>query len=212
MFSGKLRFVLGILRHPDQAWPRLREMYRIITAPPESSIVPTAVLPDVSLIPVTQTDALGATLVEMYAANPSPFVSGPTGLEELERSLNRGIRYFLVANDRREIVGARAFDPQLKLLQSIVTDYRFRGHGYQLGAGKVLIGLLAKEGHEELRVAVYRGNTRMLRTLAAEGWQLKADPANPALIVGTLYQGKSMGSESIEIQGRGKYRDTPHNS
>ncbi len=186
MVSGKIRFVLGILRHPRQAWRRLRELYRIVAAPPESSIVPTGSLPDVNLIPVTQTDMLGRKLVEMYARNPSPFVSGPAGIDALEFSMTQGVRYFLVANDRGEMVGARAFDPDKKLLLSIVTDYRFRGRGYQLSAGKKLIRHLAEEGHKELRTAVFRGNSRMLRTMAAEGWHLEADPYNPDLIQGTI--------------------------
>ena len=188
MASSKLRFVLGILRYPSEAGRRLRELYRIVTAPPESSTVPASRLPDVSIIPVTQTDALGVKLVEMYARNPSPFVSGPASIEKLELSLSQGMRYFLFTNERGELIGARAFDPGKKLLQSIVTDYPFRGQGYQLSAGKKLIRHLVDEGHKELRAVVFRSNTRMLRTMAAEGWQLKADPDNPDLIQGTINQ------------------------
>lgn len=186
MVSGKIRFVLGILRHPRQAWRRLRELYRIVTAPPESSVVSTGSLSDVDLIPVTQIDTLGRKLVEMYANNPSPFVSGPASIDKLELSMSQGVRYYLVANDRGEFVGARAFDPDKKLLLSRVTDYRYRGRGYQLSASKKMFRHLIKEGHKEIYTAVYRDNSRMLRTMAAEGWRLEADPDNPDLIRGTI--------------------------
>lgn len=183
---SRLRFGLGIARHPSQAWRRIREITRIALAPSLSDRVPSDALADVEVVPVVMDKSLQERLVAMYVDNPSSFVFGPKSTERLQEKIDRGIRFFLVRNSRREYVGARAFDPSKKTLQYTVTEYRSRGKGYQLSAGDKLRKLLAKEGHMEFRATVLRTNTRIQRTMHAAGWDMEPDPDNPDLIRGTL--------------------------
>ena len=183
---SKLRFVLGIIRHPSQAWPRFREIIRIVFAPSLSDSVPSDASADVELIPVVSDESLQERLVAMYLDNPSPFVFGPKTTEQLQENLDLGIRFFLVVNSKEEFVGARAFNPSMKTLQNTITDYHHRGKGYQLAAGDKLKKLLAKEGYTELHALVLRTNTRIQRTMQAAGWEMEPDPDNPKMIRGTL--------------------------
>ena len=183
--SLKLQFVLGFMRHPSQAWHRLREISRIAAAPPPGKAIPTDRV-EVEVIPVTAADSLGKRLVEIYSNNPSPYVSGPTSLERLARHLGRGIRYFLLVNGKGETVGSRAFDPESKMFISSVTDFACRGKGYQISAGVKLRKLLVAEGYRSFRAAVMRSNTRMLRNMVAAGWDMVPDQDNPDVIQGTL--------------------------
>jgi len=140
----------------------------------------------VGLVPVQSNKALQERLVSMYADNPSPYVSGPKTNEALEEYLDRGVRYFLITNDDGEYVGARAFDPNTKLLQSTVTDFRHRGHGYQVSAGYDLMMMLADEGYTEIRANVLSSNTRIQRAMIARGWKMSPDAENPELIRGVM--------------------------
>ena len=185
-----MRFALGILRHPAEARLRLRELSRILTAPSASRpVTGHGPPPQVEVVPVTGRDAVGQQLVDIYVRNPSPFVSGPSTLDELAEALAVGVRYFLVCNAVGVAVGVRGFDPRSRRLLSAVTDFPYRGQGYHLvGAAKVR-EMLAREGHREFRTAVLRSNTRMQRSMTAAGWQLSPDPANPKLLRGTLFVG-----------------------
>jgi len=140
----------------------------------------------VDLVPVKSNKPLQERLVSMYADNPSPYVTGPKTNEALEEDLNRGVRYFLITNDDGEYIGARAFDPNTKLLQSTVTDFRLRGHGYQVSAGYDLMMMLADEGYTEIRANVWSSNTRIQRAMIALGWRLSPDAENPELIRGVM--------------------------
>ena len=185
--SPTLRFALGILRHPSQAWRRLREISHMAAAPPLSKAISADSRVEVEVVPVSAADSLGEQLVEIYAHNPSPFSSGgPSSLEQLARRMDKGIRHFLVVNGQGETVGARAFDPKKKLFINTVTDFACRGKGYQLSAGVKLRKLLIEEGYREFRCNVMRSNTRILRALVAAGWKLEPHPDNPDLIRGTL--------------------------
>ena len=183
---SRLRFVLGIARHPSQAWRRIREATRIALAPSLSARVPSDALADVEVIPVVTDKSLQERLVAMYVDNPSPFVFGPKSIERLQEKKDRGIRFFLVRNSRGEYVGARAFVPSKKTLQNTVTDYRHRGKGCQVAAGRKLMKLLANEGYNEFHALILRTNTRIQRTMHAAGWDMEPDPDNPDLIRGTL--------------------------
>ena len=182
---SRLRFVLGIIRHPSQAWRRIREVVRMVAAPSLSDKVPSDVYADVELIPIVSDQSLRERLVAMYLDNPSPFVFGPKSTDKLQENLDRGIRYFLVVNRKGEYVGARSFDPSKKMLQYTVTDYRHRGKGYQLAAGDKLVKLLAKEGYTKFHALVLRTNTRIQRTMQAAGWEMEPDPDKPHMIRGT---------------------------
>jgi hypothetical protein len=183
---GNLKFVLSIIRHPRQAWPRIRELTRMASAPSLSNRVPSDNLANVEMLPVVSDEALRARLVAMYTDNPSPYVRGPLSIEQLQEKLDRGIRYYLVTNRKGEYVGARAFDPSKKMLRNTVSDFRHRGKGYQLAAGKKLRELLANEGYTEFRAAVLRTNTRIQRQMEAAGWKMAPDPNDPNLVLGTL--------------------------
>lgn len=156
------------------------------SAPSVSNKVSSDVLADVDVIAVASDESLQEGLVAMYVDNPSPYVRGPKSIQQLQEKLNRGIRYYLVVNDKGEYVGARAFDPSKKTLRNTVTDYHHRGKGYQVAAGHKLRRLLADEGHTEFRATVLRTNTRIQRTMQASGWEMEPDPNNPDLILGTL--------------------------
>jgi len=179
---SRLRFGLGIIRHPSQAWRRIREITRIAFAPSLSDRVPADALADVEVIPVVMDKSLQERLVAMYVDNPSPFVFGPKSTERLQEKIDRGIRFFLVRNSKGEYVGARAFVPSKKMLQNTVTDYRHRGKGYQLAAGRKLMKLLANEGYNEFHALVLRTNTRIQRTMQTAGWEMEPDPDNPNMI------------------------------
>lgn len=183
---SRLRFVLGIVRHPSQAWRRIREVTRIALAPSLSDRVPSGALADVEVIPVVTDESLQERLVAMYVDNPSPFVFGPKSTERLQEKIDRGIRFFLVRNSEGEYVGARAFVPSKKMLQNTITDYRHRGKGYQLAAGRKLMRLLANEGYNEFHALVLRTNTRIQRTMQTAGWEMEPDPNNPNMIRGIL--------------------------
>lgn len=75
-----IRFVAGIVRHPTEAWGRIRELKRIATAPASEREVPSDDLAVVRVIPVTADAALQGRLVSIYADNPSPYVHGPTSI------------------------------------------------------------------------------------------------------------------------------------
>lgn len=183
---SKLRFVLGIIRHPGQAWRRIRELLRIATSPSLSAVVPADALVDVEVIPVESDEKLQDKLVAMYMDNPSPYVHGPKTIEQLQEKLAHGIQFFLIVNSKGECVGARAFDANRKTLQNAVTDFHHRGNGYQLASGPKIRELLAKEGHTEFHVTVLRTNTRVLRTMQAAGWEIEPHSDDPDLIRGTL--------------------------
>ena len=184
--SKRLRFVLGILRYPSQAGPRLREIFRIAAEPPISKAIKTNENVEVELVFVDATDSLKADLVDMYRRNPSPFVVGPKTLKELKHDLDKGFKFYLVRNSDGETVGARAFDPNLSMLIGTVTDFTARGKGYQLHAGKMLRKRLAREGVKEFRAVVIRTNTRIQRAMIAEGWTLEPHPSKPEMLRGTL--------------------------
>ena len=160
-------------------------MSRIAVAPSLDKAIPSERV-EVEVIPVTAADSLGERLVEIYANNPSPYVTGPTSLERLTRRLDRGIRHFLLVNSQGQTVGVRAFDPETKMFINSVTDFAFRGQGYQMSAGVELRKLLIAEGYREFRAAVMRDNTRMQRNMAAAGWEMAPDPDNPEVILGIL--------------------------
>ena len=181
-----VRFVGGLIRHPSQFVGRIRELRRISSAPDMKTTVSMDDKVSVDLVPIQSNKTLQERLVSMYADNPSPFVFGPMTNAALEEDLERGIRYFLVTNDDGEYVGARAFDPNTKLLQSTVTDFRHRGHGYQVSAGHDLMMMLAEEGYAEVRANVMSSNTRMQRVMIARGWKMSPDAENPELIRGVL--------------------------
>lgn len=181
-----VRFIGGLIRHPSQFLGRIRELRRIFSAPDMKATVPMDDKVDVDLVPVQSNKALQERLVLMYADNPSPYVFGPKSKEDLEKNLDRGVRYFLVTNSDGEYVGARAFDPNTKLLQSTVTDFRHRGHGYQVSAGFELMMMLADEGNTEVRANVMISNTRIQRAMIARGWKMSPDAENPELIRGVL--------------------------
>ena len=181
-----VRFVAGLIRHPSQFRGRIRELRQISSAPDMKSTVSMDDMPSVDLVPVLSNKALQERLVSMYVDNPSPYVFGPRTIEALEEHLDRGVRYFLVTKDDGEYVGARAFDPNTKLSQSTVTDFRHRGHGYQVSAAHVLMIMLAGEGYTEIRANVMSSNTRMLRAMIARGYEMSPDAENPKLIRGVL--------------------------
>jgi hypothetical protein len=183
---SSLRFAAGILRHPSQALRRLREISRIAAAPPASKVIPRDLPVEVKVISVAAPDALGRQLVDIYARNPAPYVYGPTDLEMLIRDLDKGIRYFLVLNSEGAAVGVRAFEPETKLLISSVTDFPFRGRGYQFAAAATVKKILAAEGFRLFRCAVMRDNTRQIRVLVAQGWETEPHPSKPHLKRGTL--------------------------
>ncbi|RLA39587.1 MAG: hypothetical protein DRR42_27010 [Gammaproteobacteria bacterium] len=187
--SKRLRFALGILRHPGQAGPRLRELFRIAAEPPISKAINTNEKVQVKLIFVDATESLKSDLVDMYRRNPSPFVVGPKTRKELQRDLDKGFKYYLVRNSSGKTVGARAFDPKLSMLIGTVTDFDARGRGYQLHAGKMLRERLANEGVKEFRAVVIRTNTRIQRAMIAEGWKLEPHPSKPEMLRGTLVAG-----------------------
>jgi len=186
-----LKFVLGILRHPSQTWHRSREMIRIAFAPPMSKRISADSLPDVTVIPVDASDGLGEHLVDIYKRNPSPYVHGPTSTEQLDQRIRTGLRHFLVVNENGDFVGARAFDPATKLLLNTVTVFRFRGGGYQISASQKMRELLANEGYQEFRCAIFAKNTRVHRALITAGWGVVPDPENPDLLRGTLHVDES---------------------
>ena len=181
---SRARFALGIFKHPGQAWLRLRELSRMLVAPALSKSIDIDNLPVVKLVPVTTDSTDKARLISVYAANPSPFVNGPKTMERLEQKLNDGLKYFLILNEADEVVGARAFNPATKLLMSTVTDFRFRGKGYQAAAGFEVVSVLADEGFREFRSAILKSNTRTQRSLEARGWTMEPDPENPDLLRG----------------------------
>lgn len=183
---SNLKFVLGIFLHPSQVWRRIRELKQMATEPSLSKKVPSDAMPAVKVIPVSSDESLQYRLVAMYKDNPSPYVRGPKSIEQLQEKLDRGIRYFLVLNNKGEYVGARAFDPGKKMLRNAVSDYHHRGNGYYLAGDHELRKLLASEGYTELRAIVLRTNTRVRRTMQAAGWEMKPDPNNPDLIRATL--------------------------
>ena len=187
--SPKLRFALGILRHPGQAWRRLRELFRIAAAPALGKPLLADNTVEVEVVPVTDADSLGEKLVEIYARNPSPFVTGPTSLKKLTRRMARGVRHFLVLNGQGEAVGVTAFDTKNKMFCNSVTDFAFRGKGYQFTADIKLQKLLIDEGYREFCGFVMRKNTRMRRALASAGWKMEPDPDNPELFRGRLRVG-----------------------
>lgn len=180
------RFTLGIVRHPRQAWHRVREIIRIANSPSLSDLVPSDELVDVEVIPVGSDEKLQEKLIAMYKDNPSPYVHGPKVVEQLQEKLVQGIQYFLIANCDGEFVGARAFDPSRKTLQNSVTDFRHRGNGYQLASGPKIRKILAKAGHTEFFVTVLRTNIRVQRTLRAAGWKMEPHPDDSDLVRGTL--------------------------
>ena len=175
------RFTLGILKHPSEAFPRLRELARIARAPSVTRSIAVR-RRQVSVVPVEETDELGEALVDIYRRNPSPFVSGPRTLEELNDRMRRGIRHYLVANEEGVFVGARCFDPKKQMLFNSVTDFPYRGRGYQMSASIAHRAKLIEEGFREFRGAVLKSNTRMQRALEAAGWELTEDPNNPNLL------------------------------
>jgi len=183
---SNLKFVLGIFLRPSQAWQRIRELKRMAAEPSLSNKVPSDALPDVEVIPVSSDESLQNRLVAMYQDNPSPYVRGPKSIEQLQEKLDRGIKYFLVLNDKGEYVGARAFDPGKNMLRNSVSDYYHRGKGYHLAGGRELRKILAREGYTEFRAIVLRTNTRVQRTMQAAGWEMEPDPDNPDLIHATL--------------------------
>ena len=91
---SKLRFFLGIIRYPSQAWRRIRELTRIVSAPSLGDKVPSDVLTDIQVIPVGSDPSLQEKLVAMYMDNPSPFVNGPKSTEQLREEKDRGISFF----------------------------------------------------------------------------------------------------------------------
>jgi CBS domain len=186
MLLLKLKFALGMLRHPSQAWRRMREMIRIVSAPSLDKTIPSGIPVVVEVIPITAADELGTMLVEVYAKNPSPYVNGPTTLKQLSKRMEQGIRHFLVVNEEGKPVGAKAFDTRSNLLINSVTVFAFRGQGININASIKLRKLLIKEGHRVFRGNVMRGNTRMQRAMVAAGWVLEPDPNDPELIRGTL--------------------------
>ena len=184
--NSTARFILGILRHPSQAFQRYRELRRIAKEPPLESQIPMDKFAYVELHEATENSELHEQLVELYANNPSPYVNGPMTIEKLRECLSRGVRYFLVANDKGDYVGARAFDPGKAFLQNAITDHRFRGKGYQVAAGHALLVLLAGEGYSEVGTTVFKSNSRMQRVMIARGWEMSPDAHNPELIRGVL--------------------------
>jgi hypothetical protein len=187
--SSRQKFALGILRHPGQAWRRFRELFRIAAAPALGKPVPTDNTVEVEVISVTSADSLGEKLVDIYARNPSPFVTGPTSLEKLTRRIDRGVRHFLVLNGQGEAVAVTAFDTKNKMFCNSVTDFAYRGKGYQFTADIKLQKLLIDEGYREFCGFVMRRNTRMRRALEAAGWKMEPDPDNPDLFRGRLRVG-----------------------
>lgn len=187
--TSRLRFALGILRHPSQAWSRLRELTRIAAAPRIDKAIPTDCPVEVDVISVNTTDSLGEQLVNIYAENPSPFVTGPKSLEQLKRRIDDGFRHFLVINAEGETIGVTAFNTNNNMLCNSVTQFAFRGKGYQLNADIKLRKLLAEEGVREFCNAVFSKNTRMRRALEAAGWDMQPDPDNPDLFLGRLRVG-----------------------
>ncbi len=94
------RFILGVIRHPSQAWKRIREVTRSVSAPSLSDTIQLEALADVEVIPVESDQLLQEKLVAMYMDNPSPFVYGPMSSEQLQEEKDRGIRFFLVRNNK----------------------------------------------------------------------------------------------------------------
>jgi hypothetical protein len=182
----RLRFVLGLLRHPTQVRSRLRELFRISAAPPTTKAIPTDRPVYVDVIPVTTADSLGEQLVKIYTDNPSPYVSGPTSLKKLTHELAEGTRYFLVRNAEGQAVGARAFETGTKRIVGSVTDFPFRGRGYQFSASRIMREQLAAEGFREFKGEVMRENTRQIRKLLAEGWEIETHPGKPHLVRCTM--------------------------
>lgn len=156
----------------------------MLAAPRPNKPIDLDNLPVVKVVPVESGREHGSALVDLYARNPSPFVNGPTTMARLEQKLADGMRYFLVLNENDDVVGARAFDPAKQLLMSTVTEFRFRGRGYQAAAGYKVYSLLAEEGYREFRSAFLRSNTRIRRSLIARGWTIEPDPDNPDLLRG----------------------------
>lgn len=179
-----LIFCLGIVRHPTELWRRIRELARIAYAPSELSIITSDNWPAVDLIPVTSDKLHQENLVAIYADNPSPYVSGPKSIEQLRTNFARGIQYYLVTNSDGDVVGCRAFNTRNNTLQNTVTAYQYRGHGYQLAAGQILMKFLAEDGCTEFHSAVLRSNSRIQRAMRAAGRKLKPDPDNPDLMRG----------------------------
>jgi hypothetical protein len=187
MIPKRLRFALGILRHPGEARARMRELLRIAKEPPVSQAIVDKGPVDIRLVPVESTDALGEELVGLYRRNPSPFVVGPKTIADLQSDLDNDIRYFLVRNGEGETVGARGFDGKLQLTVGTVTDFPARGMGYQVYAGIKLRKLLACEGINEVRAIVVRSNTRMQRAMLAAGWKLAPHPRKHEMLLGTIF-------------------------
>lgn len=181
-YHSRLRFALGAVRHPGEFWRRIREISRIVMAPPAGNEITAVAEVAVDLIPIGDDEFLRANVVRIYSENPSPFVHGSKTLEALRTSMEKGLRFFLIANREGELVGVRAFNPAKNRLQSTVTEYRHRGKGYQLAAGKKLMDLLYSEGHTEFHSIVLRSNTRIQRTMAVAGWKMEPDPKNPELL------------------------------
>ena len=138
------------------------------------------------MIPVPADDALGKKLVKIYKDNPSPYASGPTNLKKLAIELAKGTRFFLVLNAAGDIVGARAFEPGTKRLVASVTDFPFRGKGYQFSAAAIVRKRLAAEGFREFHGEIMKDNTRQIRTMIAQGWEIRPHPAKPHIICGIL--------------------------
>lgn len=182
----KLRFLLGIARHPSQVRSRIRELYRISTVSKVERSVPVNRPVQVDVIPVTRTDALGDQLVKIYADNPSPFVSGPTNLRMLARGFEKGVRYYLVVNGDGETVGARAFESDTKRLVGSVTDFPHRGKGYQINAAAIVRKRLAEEGFNVFHCEVMRDNERQLRKMASQGWEMKPHATKSDILCGVL--------------------------
>ena len=178
-----LRFCLGMARHPTQIRLRLRELLRIGASPPREKPVPRNHLPSVTLVKVTASDTSDAArLVDMYARNPSPFLSGPTTHEALEKALLKGIEYYLVLNEAGNAVAAQAFNPKTSQSFQSLTDFSFRGRGYQISATSTFAALKAREGYRELWGNVMRSNTRQQRAFESQGWELMAHPEHEDLI------------------------------
>ena len=159
---------------------------RISAAPPKSKQIPNDHPVEVRVISVRADDELGEKLVKIYKENPSPYVSGPTTLKKLANELAKGTRFFLVSNGEGDIVGARAFEPDTKRLVGSVTDFPFRGKGYQFSAAAIVRKSLAEEGFREFHGEIMKDNTRQVRTLIAQGWKIRPHPTKPHIICGIL--------------------------
>jgi len=162
---------MGMMVRPHIAYLRFRERRRARSAKIVRSDISLDSLPQVTLVPAAGREDLQKKLLKLFKWNPAPYDLAPRNRRSFMRELSRGTQYFMIHNDRDELVGGLAYQTWRNMPCQLVIDYRHRSMGYGISAMKEIERVKTREGVTELWGQVIKSNKRMLSLMLSLGYR-----------------------------------------